>query len=202
MLHSGTIGIGMAGLFAYVGGSPYVFQKIFHISEARFVLYFGPIACGIIGMSQVNGVLAGRYDLRRILRTALCIHAGAGVLLLVGALTSAGGFWGIYLPLWLVVASMGFIFPNTTVLAMAPHGRIAGNASAVLGFLQFGISALGGVIVSSLQNAESAPTARPMAICIAICGAIAFVLNVLSHPGPTIVDPCDEAEGSVTAAEV
>src|SRR6185503_12842686 len=36
MLHALTISIGTAGLFAYVGGSPYVFEKIFHISESRF----------------------------------------------------------------------------------------------------------------------------------------------------------------------
>lgn len=202
MLHSGTIGTGMAGLFAYVGGSPYVFQKIFHISEARFGLYFGPIACGIIGMSQVNGLIAGRFDIRRILRTALYIHAAAGLLLLVDALTGAGGFWGIYLPLWIVIASMGFVFPNTTVLAMSPHGRIAGNASAVLGFLQFGISALGGVIVSSLQNAQTTPTAGPMAASIAICGTTALVLNLLTHSTRTGASPSDEAEASVIAAEV
>jgi DHA1 family bicyclomycin/chloramphenicol resistance-like MFS transporter len=202
MLHSGTIGTGMAGLFAYVGGSPYVFQKLYHISEAHFGLYFGPIACGIIGMSQVNGMLAGRFDIRRILRTALCVHAAAGILLLVDALTGFGGFWGIYLPLWMVVASVGFVFPNTTVLAMSPHGRIAGNASAVLGFLQFGISALGGFVVTSLQNAQITPTAGPMAAAIALCGSTALVLNLLTHSARTTANPCDEAEASVITAEV
>src|SRR5436189_3774826 len=111
MLHSLTIGVGMAGLFAYVGGSPYVFQKIFHISEARFGLFFGPIACGIIGMAQVNGFLAGRFDIRTILRTALCVNAAAGATLVFDAFTGVGGFWGIYLPLWCFIASMGFVFP-------------------------------------------------------------------------------------------
>lgn len=144
MLHAMTVSIGTAGLFAYVGGSPYVFQKIFHISEARFGLFFGPIACGIIGMSSVNGLVAGRFDIRSILRVALSLQAVAGTMLLTDALTGFGGFWGIYVPLWFVIASMGFVFPNTTVLAMSPHGPIAGSASAVLGFLQFGVSAVGG----------------------------------------------------------
>ena len=202
MLHALTVSVGMAGLFAYVGGSPYVFEKIFHISEARFGLYFGPIACGIIGMSQVNGFLAGRFDIRRSApRLRLGVTPPAGALLLVDALTGAGGFWGIYVPLWFFIASMGFVFPNTTVLAMSPHGRIAGNASAVLGFLQFGISALGGLIVSALQNAQITPTAVPMAATIAICSAAALSLNLLTHPAPTKPDACDEAEGSLIAAE-
>jgi DHA1 family bicyclomycin/chloramphenicol resistance-like MFS transporter len=201
MLQAMTVSIGTAGLFAYVGGSPYVFEKIFHITESRFGFYFGPIAFGIISMSQVNGYLAGRFDIRVILRAALFIDAVAGIVLLIDALSGAGGFWGIYLPLWIFIASMGFIFPNTTVLAMSPHGRIAGNASAVLGFLQFGISAIGGLIVSAWQSAQAIPTAIPMAATIAICGAVALCINLFTHSAPTKPDPSDEAEGSVLAAE-
>jgi len=137
----------------------------------------------------------------RVLRVALCVYAAAGAALLAAALSGAGGFWGIYVPLWFVIASMGFVFPNTTVLAMSPHGRIAGNASAVLGFLQFGVSAVGGLAVSSLQNAQATPTAVPMAATIAACAATALAINLLTHPAPTAPSPCDEAEASVIAAE-
>src|SRR6202044_1043314 len=82
MLQGMTISIALAGLFAYVGGSPYVFENIFHVSESHFGYCFGPIACGIIGMSQVNGRLAERYDIRVILRTALVVAAVAGLILL------------------------------------------------------------------------------------------------------------------------
>lgn len=201
MFHAMTLSVGTAGLFAYVGGSPYVFEKIFAISEADFGWYFGSIACGIIGMSQVNGLLAGRLDIRNLLRCALCVNATAGVILLIDSLTGFGGFWGIYIPLWFVIASMGFVFPNTTVLAMSPHHRIAGNASAVLGFLQFGISAIGGMIVSALQNAQIIPTSVPMAGTIAICSTIALGFNLLSHPNRTPADAVDEAEGSLISAE-
>jgi DHA1 family bicyclomycin/chloramphenicol resistance-like MFS transporter len=202
MLHAMTVSIGTAGLFAYVGGSPYVFQNIFHISEASFGFYFGPIACGIIGMSQVNGFLAGRFDIRRILRTALCVNASAGVLLLINALTGFGGFWGIYCPLWLFIATMGFVFPNTTVLAMSPHARIAGNASAILGFLQFGVSAVGGLLVSSLQNAQKVPTALPMAAAIAICSTAALIINLCTRSAPIKPEAIEEAEASVIAGEI
>ena len=97
---------------------------------------------------------------------------------------------------------MGFVFPNTTVLAMSPHGRIAGNASALLGFLQFGVSALAGELVASVQNAQSTPTPIPMAATIALCSAAAFTLNRLTHPGPTTPHPSAEAEGSILASEL
>jgi MFS transporter, DHA1 family, multidrug resistance protein len=201
MVQALTVSIGMAGLFAYVGGSPYVFEKIFHVTESRFGFYFGPIAVGIIGMSQVNGFLAGRFDIRMILRRALMGGAVAGLVLLADAASGFGGFWGIYIPLWVFMASMGFVFPNTTVLAMSPHGRIAGNASAVLGFLQFGISAVGGLLVSAWQSAQVRPTAIPMAGTIAICTILALAMNFMSHASVTTPEASDEAEGSALAAE-
>jgi DHA1 family bicyclomycin/chloramphenicol resistance-like MFS transporter len=201
MLHALTVSAGTAGLFAYVGGSPYVFERIFHISEARFGLYFGPIACGIIGMSQVNGYLAGKVDIRVLLRFALVVNAIAGITLLVNSRSGFGGFWGIYFPLWFVIATMGFVFPNTTVLAMSEQGHIAGNASAVLGFMQFGVSALGGLIVSALQNAQLIPTSVPMAGTIAVCSITALSMNLLTHPRCAKADPCDEAEASLLTAD-
>jgi DHA1 family bicyclomycin/chloramphenicol resistance-like MFS transporter len=202
MLHSLTIGVGLAGLFAYVGGSPYVFEKVFGIDEGHFGFYFGPVAAGIIGMSQVNGLLAGRVDIRRLLRTGLGAGAVAGVALLVDALTGFGGFWGIYAPLWVVVASFGLVFPNTTVLAMSPHGRIAGAASAVLGCVQFGVSAVGGEIVSRIQNAQARPTPVPMAATIAACVGAALAINLMTRSPRTAASASDEAEGEMVAAEV
>ena len=130
------------------------------------------------------------------------INALAGVWLLMDAMTGFGGFWGIYCPLWLFIATMGFVFPNTTVLAMSPHARIAGNASAVLGFLQFGVSAIGGVIVSALQNAQTIPTAVPMAATIAICATAALGINLCTKSAVTKPEACDEAEASVMVGEI
>jgi DHA1 family bicyclomycin/chloramphenicol resistance-like MFS transporter len=54
---------------------------------------------------------------------------------------------------------------------MAPHGRTAGSASALLGALQFGAGAASGALVSALHN----NTALPMAGVIAACGLAALL---------------------------
>ena len=121
----------------------------------------------------------------------------AGTALLFTAATGFGGFPGILAPLFVFVASLGFVFPTTTALAMAPHGRIAGSASAVLGCVTFLISGAGGLLVSALHNG----TAVPMAGLIAGGGAAALLLNVLLLPksGPH-VEAMDE--DGFTAAEM
>lgn len=201
MAYTISTGFVLAALFAYVGGSPLVFQGIYHIPENRFALYFGPIAAGIIGMSQVNGRLVSKFDLRTLLRVGHVVNVCAGAALLVTASTGLGGFWGIYVPLWFSIASAGLVFPNATVLAMSPHGRNAGNASAVLGSVQFGVSAIGGMVVSAFQN-DAHPSPMPMAVAICGCTALAFVIHVWTPASATRMDRGDEARGEMLAAEV
>jgi DHA1 family bicyclomycin/chloramphenicol resistance-like MFS transporter len=165
IVHTLTISLACAALFAYVGGSPGLFIETYHIPPQRFGLFFGANAFCLIMMSQVNGHLAHRVDPRKLLRRALAVSIASAAVFLVVILTRWGGMWSASAALFVFLGTFGFIFPNTTVLAMSPHGANAGNASALLGCFQFLISAIGGIIVTNLPF--SGPVA--MAVMIAAC---------------------------------
>jgi DHA1 family bicyclomycin/chloramphenicol resistance-like MFS transporter len=165
-------GLIFSGLLAYIAGSPFVFIDLFGVPPEQYGLFFGTNAIGIISASQINRWLANRYEARRIVSVVLPVAMTAGVVLLVDAYTGFGGFAGILVPLFFFIACHGFVMPNTTALAMAPHGRVAGSASALLGTLQFVLGATAGVLVGLLGNG----TAVPFAAVIATCGAAAFLI--------------------------
>lgn len=52
------------------------------------------------------------------------------------------------LGLFPIVAAVGFVGPNATVLALAEQGHQAGQASALLGSLQFLFGLISGVLLS------------------------------------------------------
>ena len=166
-------GLIFAGMFAYIAASPFVFIELFHVAPERFGLFFGTNAVGLIAASQINGRLARRVNPRTILRVVLPMAAVAGLALLVSASTGAGGFPGILVPLFVFVASLGFVSPNTTALAMAPHGQVAGSASALLGTVQF----LLGAGAASLAGALGSGTAVPLGVVVAGCGCSAFLIH-------------------------
>ncbi len=166
-----------SGLLAYIAGSPFVFIEVFHVAPERFGLFFGTNAFGIIAASQLNRWLANRVDAVRIVRVVLFIAMTAGAVLLLNALTGFGGFVGILIPLFCFIACHGFVMPNTTALAMSPHGQIAGSASALLGTLQFVLGATAGALVGALGNG----TAVPFAAVIAACGTAAFAVYHLAE---------------------
>ena len=164
-----------AGLLTYIAGSPFVFIELFHVSPERYGLFFGTNAVGIIAGSQVNRWLASRVDAHRIVRVVLIVALTASLVLLLDAHSGFGGFAGILVPLFCFIACHGFVLPNTTALAMAPHGQVAGSASALLGTLQFVLGATAGSLVGVFADG----TAVPMAVVIAGCGLTAFLTNRL-----------------------
>jgi DHA1 family bicyclomycin/chloramphenicol resistance-like MFS transporter len=163
-----------AGLLAYIAGSPFVFIEIFHVPPERFGLFFGTNALGIIAGSQVNRWLAGRMDTRRIVRAMLIVAMTSGLVMLFDAWSGFGGFPGILVPLFCFISSHGFVLPNTTALAMAPHGQVAGSASALLGTLQFVLGSASGSLVGAFANG----TAVPLAAVVAGCGVTAFLTHI------------------------
>ena len=163
-----------AGLLAYIAGSPFVFIELYKVPPERYGLFFGSNAIGIIAASQLNRWLARRTDPRHVLSLVLPLSMAAGLVLLIDAYTGFGDFPGILVPLWFFVGTHGFVSPNTTALAMAPHGSAAGSASALLGTLQFVLGATAGTLVGVLGDG----TAIPFAAVIATCGVIAFITNL------------------------
>lgn len=164
-----------AGLLAYISGSPVVFIELFHVPPEQFGIFFGINAVGIMAASQINRWLVGRVETQRIVKVVLVVAMTAGVVLVLDAYSGFGGFAGILVPLFCYIACHGFVLPNTTALAMAPHGSVAGSASALLGTLQFVLGAIAGSLIGLLANG----TPVPMAAVIAGCGTSAFLANRL-----------------------
>jgi DHA1 family bicyclomycin/chloramphenicol resistance-like MFS transporter len=168
-------GIAQAGMFAYISGSPFVFIKLYGVPEQTYGWFFGLNAFGLIAASQINHRLLARWKSDAILSRILLIVAGFGVWLLTMALTGWGGLWGLLLPLFGFVASLGFSFPNAIAGAMAHQADRAGSASALLGTIQFGAATIAG----SMVGAFHAHSAVPMAAVMVVCGMTALVLHRL-----------------------
>lgn len=176
-------GFGSAGMFAYITGSPYVFMQIFGVLPQHYGYFFGSNALGLVICAQLNGWLHRFASSDTILKIVVSLQALAGLTLAANAITGFGGLWGIAVPLFVFVASLGFISPNTTVLAMDPFRQIAGAASALLGSLQFVLAFTASAAVSAIPAAG----ALPMAGVIALCGllSLAVLLTLVRNPQAT-----------------
>lgn len=165
-----TMGFTGAALFGYIASSPFVLQELFDISQQGFSVVFGTVAIGFIISSQINARLVGRIPLRRLLHGGLTAFALCGLALFISVILDLG-LTGFLLPLYAMMWTMGFIFPNSVALALTDYPHAAGSASAFLGLAQFAT----GAVAAPLVGIAGEDTAVPMAIIIAVASSGALL---------------------------
>ena len=169
-------GLAFGAMFAYISGSPFVLQGIYHVSPQTFSLIFGTNALGFVIASQVNGSLVGWVPPARLLVAGLITAATAGIVLLLVVLVGGLGLVAVLPPLFFLVSSVGFIVPNATALALSRRPNAAGTGSALLGVIQSGVGAIGAPLV----GVAGISSALPMAGVIAISGSGAILAFALT----------------------
>ncbi|MBZ9663419.1 Bcr/CflA family multidrug efflux MFS transporter [Pseudomonas sp. LMG 31766] len=160
-------GVAMAGMFAYIAGSPFVFIELYGVPAEHYGWLFGSNAAGFVIMAQVNARLVLHGGPALWLRRMVLVYLASGLCLLALALWQPAELWSLLIPLFICVASLGCVLPNATACAMAGQGRHAGSASGLLGSMQFSVAASASALVAFLHDGS----AMPMALVIALCGA-------------------------------
>jgi len=164
-----TAALMFSGYFSFISATPYVFIEVYQVSPQVYGLLFGTSVIGLMLGASVNSRLVPKFGTDRMLRYGVTLVALASLGLLAVGATGFGG-----LPL-LVAASVAFIcsqsliLPNAIAGGLSLHPRDAGSASAVIGALQFGLSAAVGALAGHLFNG----TAMPMTAIMAGCGIAA-----------------------------
>lgn len=169
--------IAMAGMFAYISGSPFVFMEHFKFTEQEYGWVFGGNAAGFIIGSQLNRLLLNRFSSFQVVKMSSLLLVFLSVLmfglfsfsLLTPTLLIALLFFYLF--------SLGLLVPNCTALALAPFTYNAGSASALIGFIQMITGASISGLVSVLHNGTIFPMVFGMFFCGIICFLIILMLN-------------------------
>ena len=175
--HALTGGIAIAGMFSYIAGSPFVFIKLYGVPPEHYGWFFGSNAAGFILVAQVNARLLGKSGPALLLSRAVWIYVLAALALWAVASVHTQSLWPLLVPLFICIASLGCIIPNSSACAMNGQGKRAGSASALLGCLQFSVAAGAAALVGVLHDG----TAVPMAMVISLCGVLTVSISVLTR---------------------
>ncbi|WP_324129223.1 MFS transporter [Erwinia psidii] len=134
-------GFMMAGLFAYIGASSYVFQQVYPLSALQYSYTFAVNGFGLVVCFLLLANWAAKWGETGVLTFSL--PAAAVFALLLMLIFVAG------CPLWLVLTMLFFtvsinsgIGTLASAIAMQRQGEHSGTASAWMGMLMF---AMGGV---------------------------------------------------------
>lgn len=172
-----TGGFAVAGMFAYIAGSPFVFIELYGVPAEHYGLLFGSNALGFILVAQLNAWLVARHGPAYWLGKTVWFYLACGLALLLVALAKPKALWPLLIPLFGCIACLGILLPNASACAMAGQGRHAGSASALLGSLQFVIAASAATMVGVLHDGS----AWSVAVVIFACGLLAVGFSLFTR---------------------
>jgi DHA1 family bicyclomycin/chloramphenicol resistance-like MFS transporter len=161
-----------SGLLVYVASSPIVFMEVFHVSAQKFGAIFAGLAIGFVGSNQINVFLLRKFSSEQIFRATLLVECPVALLLFVGTIFGWFGLNMTLVLLFISLSSLGLAFPNAAALALVPFDRNIGSASAMLGFLQIGVSGLASASVGIFDS----HTMMPVALILAATSWIGFAI--------------------------
>lgn len=169
-----TSGFNFSCLFAWIAAAPYLIIGLYQVPALYFGWIFGANAGGFMIAAQINRRLLNMYRPDEILPWGALGAALAAAVLLFDALTGLGGALGIFVPVFLVVSSLGFVSTNAMAGGLAVDPSRAGSISALFGASQFSIAGLTTVLAALLSRQP----AVAMATVIMACALAALIFPV------------------------
>lgn len=152
-----------AAFFAYISGSSFVFQNVYHVSPQGFSLIFGTNGIGLMLSGALTGRLAGTVADWKTLRASLWIAVVSSAVLLASFFAQAP-LPVIVVVLFITVSTLSALGTSSFSLAMQSHGRNAGSASALIGFF----SMISGAVMAPVVGIAGSYTAIPMGVVMVL----------------------------------
>jgi DHA1 family purine ribonucleoside efflux pump-like MFS transporter/DHA1 family bicyclomycin/chloramphenicol resistance-like MFS transporter len=170
-----VLGGNVGALYAQSTMLPFVMIKTVGLSPAQF---------GLGMLLQTGSYFAGSVALRTLsrklrpgqaLRFGMSLAGIGGVMIFLSTHVITPSYLSIMIPVAVCSFGMAFIIPDITTAGLSPHPRLAGSASALLGFIQMGCGFIGGVAAAWLGNPLTAfGTIIPIMELIAVLSFFGF----------------------------
>lgn len=166
-----TAAFSYSGLFAFISGSSFVFIKVVGLSADQYGYCFAAAVVGYMIGTQIGGRTVGAFGIQNIVKWGTVITAISGSIMLVMALMQITTVAAILVPMVLYMIGMGLTLPNAMAGALGPFPKMAGAASSLAGFAQYGIASFVGLGVAHSFDL----TEMPMAIGVCTMGVGAML---------------------------
>jgi MFS transporter, DHA1 family, multidrug resistance protein len=164
-----------SGLLVYVSSSPIIFMEVFHVSPQMFGAIFAGLSVGFIGSNQINILLLRKFSSEQIFRGALLVECPTALLFLAGTIYGWFGLDTTLVLLFISLSTLGLAYPNAAALSLVPFDHNIGSASAMLGFLQIGVSGLASASIGIFNS----HTMMPVVLILAATSWIGLIILII-----------------------
>src|ERR1700677_85585 len=151
LVPAATVSLIMGGLFAMFSAAPRVLIEGLRFTPIQLGLFFAGTVMVVFAAGMLATRLAPRFGLDRSISSGLAVTATGGGGILAGSLLTP-----TFLPFLgasaVFLLGMGIVNPLGTAQALSPFGEKAGAASALLGFWQMMVAAIGVWLAATISH--------------------------------------------------
>ena len=170
-------GLVYAGLMVYLSSSSFVYIDMLGVPAQYFGFIFLTAVAGYIIGSGISARLSRQYDSEQTMMLGSVL-----VVMATGLMSLGNWLWPMSVaalagPMTLYAIGMGLVLPHAMALALRPFPHIAGTASALLGFIQMGISASASALVGQFLSA----TPTPMLLFMMLITGLGLLLSARAY---------------------
>ena len=146
-----TVSLIMGVLFSMFSAAPRILIEAMNFSPIQLGLFFAGTVMIVFASGMLATRLAPRYGLDRSIRGGLWVAATGSVAMLLVALYSPS-FLPFLGAMSVFLLGMGIVNPLGTAQALSPFGEKAGAASALVGFWQMMMAAIGVWLAATISR--------------------------------------------------
>src|SRR5947207_1029887 len=146
-----TVAFIMGGLFSMFSAAPRVMIELMAFRPIEVGFFFAGTVLVVFAAGLIGNRMRERIGLERSIQIALMLCGVGSIAVLVAALVN-GSFLPFLGSSLVFLLGMGIVNPLGTAQTMAPFGKNAGAASALLGFMQMMGAAIGVALSAALSS--------------------------------------------------
>jgi DHA1 family bicyclomycin/chloramphenicol resistance-like MFS transporter len=161
--HLGILASSFAGLFAWISGSSFVLQDLYHLSPFGFGIAFAICSVGFLIGTLIAATVVRRIGIDRTIGLGSLALAAGGIAMCAALALGSSSVASILVPTTIYLVGLGLTMPQAMAGALTPFPDRAGAASSLLGFVQQTSAALLGAVVGHMLGQSAWPIAVPMA---------------------------------------
>ena len=140
------------GMFTFISGSSFVLIGYFGLTPMMFGVSFSLFIFGYIAGTFVSGAYALRFGSKVLIIYGAIISSVSGGIGVGLILLGIEHVLTVMAPMSLFMFGAGLVLPNAQMGGIAAFPRMAGAASALLGFIQMSSAACVGIVVGLLTQ--------------------------------------------------
>ena len=167
-----TVALSFAGMFTFISASSFVLIDLLRMPPQYFGFGFAVVGSGYIAGGLLAGRLTARIGLDRMIGLGGAIGVAAAVVMVGLAWAGVQTIAAVVAPMSLYFLGAALVLPNATAGAIAPFPRMAGSASALVGFVQMSAGATAGWLAAIGFDG----TTRPLALLVLGLGAASLAI--------------------------